>query len=407
VKVLHVIPAVAARYGGPSTAVLAMCRALVSAGIDVELATTDADGARRLPVPTGTRAAVNYGGVPTTFFRARGAESIKFAPRFRAWLRREVSRFDVVHIHALMSYTSVVAARTSAAAGVPFILRPLGTLDAWSLSQKPLKKRLFLALGGAAIIKRARAIHCTSPGEVEAVERRFGATQTVLLPLGIEETLLADRADERDSGSPYVLHLSRLHPVKRIDRLIDAFAEAVAGDTAHGWRLKIAGDGDAGHVEQLKRHAGRSRAAGRIDFLGWVDGDRRREVTRRAALMALVSSHENFGLSAIEALAAGVPVVVSDGVQIAPWVQDAGAGWVSGPGLDDLAAILRGAMTEENERRMRGEAGRRLAARFTWPSIAADLVRLYEGVLAPAGRRLASEAIPDGHATVESWRSGR
>src|SRR5689334_14855658 len=99
-RVLHVIPAVAARYGGPSAAIVPMCRALIEQGVDTTIATTDADGLERLAVTVGSM--TSWQGVPAIFFHRTISESFKYSIGLSAWLRQHVADFDVVHIHAVL-----------------------------------------------------------------------------------------------------------------------------------------------------------------------------------------------------------------------------------------------------------------------------------------------------------------
>jgi glycosyltransferase involved in cell wall biosynthesis len=133
-RVLHVIPAIAPRYGGPSAATFGLCRALRGRGVDTLVATTDADGPGRLDVPL--ERAGEYHGVPVIFFRRRFSEAFKWTWRLGAWLDAHVTDFDVVHVHAVFSHSSLVAGRACRGAGIPYIVRPLGTLDPWSVSRR-------------------------------------------------------------------------------------------------------------------------------------------------------------------------------------------------------------------------------------------------------------------------------
>src|SRR5258706_3915050 len=104
-RVLHVIPAVAPRYGGPSGAVISMCRAVGDAGVETLLASTDADGPRRLDVPLGIETA--HEGVPAIFFRRQWSEAFKVSLPLAGWLRENTPRFDVVHIHAVFNHSCI------------------------------------------------------------------------------------------------------------------------------------------------------------------------------------------------------------------------------------------------------------------------------------------------------------
>lgn len=375
-KALHVIPAVAARYGGPTTAALGLCRALGQHGVDVTLATTDADGPDRLPVALGTP--VMHDGVRTMFFSRTASESFKYSWRLPSWLRRAIPRMDVVHIHGVMSHACVSAARLCRRYSVPYVLSPIGTLDAASLAQKSKRKQLFLELAGRRMVADAAAVHCTGDEELATLRDVFDARAT-LIPLGIDDEWLAQAPRSAGDRRREIVCVSRLAPRKGLELLIDAFAAV----TRHGhrdWGLTLAGSGDPAYVQTLHTRAERSSAGPRIEFPGWVDGADKRGLLAGAALFALPSSHENFGLSVLEAMACATPVVVSREVQLARWVETGGAGWITALNAGDLARTLDAAMSDAAGRATRGHAARDVASQFAWRVIAGDMVQLYRRV---------------------------
>jgi glycosyltransferase involved in cell wall biosynthesis len=393
-KILHVIPAIAPRYGGPSTAVIQMCRALAATGADVHLAATDADGPGRLPYPPGEWSDVE--GIPTILFRRQFSEALKYSAPLAAWLRASVSQYDVVHVHALLSHACLAAAAACRASQVPYVVRPLGTLDRWSLAQKPWRKRVLLALNGRTALAGAAAVHYTAIGEQRLVESVFETRGGFVAPLGIDSAILDEAivSDPERHRGPYVLALSRLHPVKALDALIDAF-----GDTftiARKWRLIIAGDGDEAYVRKLKVRAAESAAATAIEFRGWVDGEAKRDLLRWASLYALPSHHENFGVSLAEALARGVPAIVSSHVLIGDDLAAANAAWVTANDRDSLAKTLLHAMTDDETRREKSAAAKQFARDLAWPRVASRLIDVYTSLLteAPAPRTHAPLATP-------------
>src|SRR5947208_6786422 len=119
-RVLHVIPSIALRYGGPSQAILEMCRALRKQ-VQLLIATTDADGNSRLPVRLGSP--VDYQGVPAIFFSRQCSEAYKYSYPLARWLGANVKRFDVVHVHAVFSHACMAAARICRRHGIPYIVR--------------------------------------------------------------------------------------------------------------------------------------------------------------------------------------------------------------------------------------------------------------------------------------------
>jgi glycosyltransferase involved in cell wall biosynthesis len=378
-KILHVIPAIAPRYGGPSTAVIQMCRALAATGAEVHLVATDADGRGRLPHPPGEWSTIEE--IPTMLFRRQFSEALKYSAPLAAWLRESVSQYDVVHVHALLSHACLAAAAACRASRVPYVVRPLGTLDRWSLAQKPLRKRVLLALNGRKALAEAAAVHYTAIGEQRLVERVFDTKAGFVVPLGIDDAILDEvpiSEADRHRG-PYVLALSRLHPVKALDTLIDAFSDTHT--IARRWRLVIAGDGDDGYVRKLKVRAAESAAATAIEFRGWVDGDAKRDLLRGASLYALPSHHENFGVSLAEALARGVPAVVSSDVLISDDLAAANAAWVTANDRAALATTLLQAMTDEDVRAEKSIAARQFARDLAWPRVASRLMDIYASLL--------------------------
>jgi glycosyltransferase involved in cell wall biosynthesis len=385
VKVLHVIPSVAMRDGGPSRAVLEMCRALQKRGVDTLIATTDADGKGRLPVELAKL--ISYRDVPAMFFPRQWTESYKYSHPLQQWLDAHVSDFDVVHIHAVFSHSSLAAAAACRNGGVPYIVRPLGTLDPWSLKQKSFRKRLFWHLGVRRMLDGASAIHYTTAPERELAQGSLGLNHGVVIPLGIESastngTMLTEPQGEPCSSRPYILVLSRLHPKKALEFLLPAFLSLVRRDEFKEWKLVLAGDGDAEYVQSLRDLVEKEKGNKHVIFAGWLEGNRKEAALRNASLLALTSYQENFGLCVIEALACGVPVVVSSDVNLAGEIAAANAGWITEINARAIEKSLLAAMISESERLKRGKNGKELASHFAWPEVTDRLLELYSSITA-------------------------
>ena len=370
-RVLHVIPSVAERSGGPATAIIPMCRALMQQGIEVLLVSTDA-GLKKNDI-------AEYKGVPAMLFPSEFGESFKYSRPLASWLRENIRQFDLTHVHAVFNHSSVAAARACRRAGVPYVIRPLGTLDPWSMTQKSLRKRLFWQVAGKAMLQGAAAVHYTSEAEKLSTERLTGLNHGRIVPLGIEKTKRETLA--QPFPNPYVLVLSRLHPKKGLDVLIDAFLSLASQFSA--WRLVLAGDGPPEYVSKLKSKAAQ---CDRIVFTGWVDGEQKDALLGCASLLALPSYQENFGLCVMEAMSHSVPVLVSPGVNLAPEIVTANAGWVAAIDKEALTAKLVEALSDEAERTKRGRAGQQLSLRYSWENATKSLVQLYQQVLHTDGR---------------------
>ena len=376
-RVLHVIPSVSDRSGGPATAIIPMCRALLRHGIEVLLITTDA-GLREDALKGG-----DYKGVPAMFFPSQLSESFKYSRPLASWLRSNIRDFGLAHIHAVFNHSSVAAAHVCRKAGVPYVVRPLGTLDPWSMMQKSFRKRVFWQVSGKGMLRGAAAVHYTTEAEKLATEALFGLNHGKVIALGIETKFSTSLSRDQLThhfpslaSDPYVLVLSRLHPKKGLDVLIDAFF-SLPEKFAH-WRLVLAGDGRADHVSSLKEKAAH---ADRVLFTGWLDGEKKDAVLSGASLLALPSHQENFGLCVVEALSHSVPVLLSPHVNLAEEIVLANAGWIATVNKDALAARLAEALDDEDELARRGRAGKELSQKYSWESTAQGLAELYRTVI--------------------------
>lgn len=363
------IPSVDERSGGPATAIVPMCRALMQQGVEVLLLSTTAG----LAAKAKHGEVLDHKGVPAIFFQAQLGESFKYSRPLSSWLRSNIQNFGVAHIHAVFNHSSVAAAHICQKARVPYVVRPLGTLDPWSMTQKSLRKRLFWQISGKGILDKAAAVHYTSEAEKLTTESSLGLNHGRVIPLGVE-TAVSSSTDKLD---PYVLVLSRLHPKKGLDVLIDAFLSLVQSPQFAAWRLVLAGDGPVEYVSMLKAKAG---ASDKITFMGWVDGEEKNAVLSGASLLVLPSHQENFGLCVMEALAHSVPVLVSPSVNLAEEIAAANAGWIAPIDKTALEEKLADALLDRDELTRRGRAGLHLAQKYSWENSARELADLYRSV---------------------------
>jgi glycosyltransferase involved in cell wall biosynthesis len=381
-----------------------MCRALQDQGIDVTLATTDAGLLDQTELTT-TVAELNdeirnpesairnsYKGVPTLFFPAQLGNSFKYSRPFALWLTANVKSFDLVHIHAVFNHACIAAARACRKRSVPYIVTPHGTLDPWGMKQKSLRKTLFWQLAAKRMMRDAAAVHYTARGEREASEQSLGLNHGRVVPLGIDPEIGSAplrpgyfaREFPELGTHPYVLVLSRLVPTKGLDALLDAFLPLTKQQEFAGWRLVLAGEGPDDYVSGLRQKIESQGAGSSVLFPGWLEGEKKNAILRNSALLALPSYHENFGLCVMEALACGVPVLVSPQVNLSEEIGAERAGWIAAVDEGAIKAALTEALGNEAERSSRGRAGKTLSLNFTWDRVAADLKTLYSSITSAA-----------------------
>jgi glycosyltransferase involved in cell wall biosynthesis len=244
------------------------------------------------------------------------------------------------------------------------------------MSQKPFRKRVMWRVAVKRMLDGAAAIHYTTADEQRLAEGSLALGRGVVVPLGVEIEPSPKRA--QPGSDPYVIALNRLHPKKNIELLLSVFLSITKAPGLGHWKLVIAGDGEPDYVERLRRIAKERGAGERVIFTGWLDGAKRLSALRGASLLALISHQENFGLAAVEALACGVPVIVSRAVNLASKIEESNAGWITPLDEDSISHALSAALSNPDELRRRGEAGFELARRdYSWASIADSLVALY------------------------------
>ena len=373
-----------------------MCRALRQRGLDLTVATTTheighelSNGHKDRQRVKGTRQlhsrSQEFRGVPIHFFPVQWGESFKYSRPFSTWLNAHVCDFDVVHIHAVFNHASLAAARACRRQQVPYVVRPLGTLDPWSMKQKPLRKRFFWALAGRKMLRMASAVHYTAEPERRATEQLLGLDKGKVIPLGVESSAPVDDACSAAivrANRPYVLVLSRIHPKKGLEFLIEAFLGLREKDRYAGWQLVIAGDGEPAYVESLKQNVTQRRGDEVVVFRGWLDGEQKHAILQDASLLALPSHQENFGLCVLEALVHGVPVLISPQVNLAEDIARANAGWICPVEVASLTTCLESALSSEEERARRGSAGKKFAEKYEWSKVAKQLESMYSSVVA-------------------------
>lgn len=389
-RVLHVIPSVSAVHGGPSQVLSLMEQALCAAGMSVTTATTDDDGpTRRL----GRDACPPEVHCARRIYFRKWFDFYKIAPAMLPWLWRHVGTFDIVHIHSLFSFTSVAAALMANGRGVPYIIRPLGTLSQYGLTQRrPWLKKLSLALLERRILCHAAAVHFTSKMEWEEAKRMNLAIRGTVIPLaaqaerrGNAKRLLHDYPILGDHQ--IVLYLSRLDPKKNIEGLLRAFA--AVRSRQDNVVLLIAGDGQPEYTRDLKRLSEMLGVEAYVVWLGHVTGPLKAAAFAAAQVYVLPSLSENFGVAGVEAMLAGLPCVLGRAVAIAEQSTPAGASITVSPEPESIALALVELLANKSRREAMGRRAHQFAKReYSVQTMANRLTALYRHISTANRRKL-------------------
>jgi glycosyltransferase involved in cell wall biosynthesis len=379
-RVLHVVPSVSPLDGGPSRAIGVMERALTDAGVEVTTLTTDHGIA-----PTGVAGAPASANGARRLYARKWIDTYKVAPGLVPLLLRAVATHDVMHIHALFSFASTAAAWAASRRGVPYVVRPLGSLSGYGLRERrPRLKRLSMALIERPILGNAAAVHFTSRAELAEAEAARLPMRSVVIPLGVDADDIGAPAVPLQhaalAGRRVILILSRLDPIKNLEAVIDA----VAGSPKlrSSCALVLAGAGKPQYVASLKGRAAAAGIADRTVWLGHVQGPQKKAALAAADVFVLPSFSESFGIAAVEALQSGLPCVLGSGVGIAEEVERAGAGVAAAPQPAAIMRALESILQADGAvRREMGFRAARLAEDvFSTRAMGRQLVALYEDI---------------------------
>lgn len=328
-KVLHVIPVYepAWGYGGPVRSVSLLCRELVRLGLDITVYTTTANGADDLPASPNQP--LDIGGVKVFRFPLRLRLNYFYAPDLAQTIRRSIQSFDLVHITSIWNYPGIPATRQAWQQGIPYLYSARGSLireDYPGIRLKNVKKCLYYRMFLRNRFEHAAAIHYTAQMEWEQSTTLTEARQPgFIIPNGIdcdEFECLPGRLEglRYFSGLPdnsrVISYLGRLHPRKALDTLVHAF-KAISERFPNVFLLL--GGPDGGQEAFLRELVNSLGLNNRVRFLGLLDSQERRLLFSCTDIFSLAGySGENFGMAAVEAMAAGIPVIVSDNVCIHP-----------------------------------------------------------------------------------------
>lgn len=344
--------------GGVVTAVIDLCQLMAARGHDITLVTSDAkDAPQEWKSPSDNWPRVIE--IPHSHFSPQllGAKALSIVDDAFA-------KADVVHLHTPWELNNLPLAKRARRRRVPYIVTVHGMLDDWSMKQKSLKKRLYLKLFGNDLFKRASTIHFTAQAEMEqagrwiATDGRF-AVQSCAIDLsayrplaGVEPALSAFPFIRRDLQK--LLFLSRLHPKKGVDLLLQA--ARILKAASFPFQLLIAGPGDDSYVAELKRLSATLGVNDVTHFLGMVRGVKKRSLFELADAFVLPTHQENFGLVLAEAMACGTAVVTTRGTDI--WHElEAGGACIVGLTPQEIADGILEVASDADRCRAIGQRG--------------------------------------------------
>lgn len=337
-RILHVISETDPRLGGTSEAVRIMMR-YGPADVQAEVVTTD---------PPGSAYLDNLG-IPIHAL-GPGRLGYRYAPRLVPWLRANRDRFDGVIVHGLWQYTGYAVWRTMAGR-VPYFVFPHGMLDPYfkrAFRLKHLKKWPYWLIAEFWVLRRAARVLFTSEAEARLAKQSFWLHRwkPVVVPFGAVPSD-GDPDQQRETffqaypylrNTRFLLFLGRIHHKKGCDLLVEAFLRIADRDP--GLHLVMAGPDQQGRRASLEAQVSSAGLSSRVHWTGMLDGDVKWGAFYASEAFALPSHQENFGIAVAEALSCGVPVLLSNQVNIAPEIACDNAGFMEPDSIEGSVRLL-------------------------------------------------------------------
>lgn len=380
-EILHVVHTLDPAAGGPPQVAVRLAAAQAALGNDVHLLSYGAtDDRERVAleisrVPSSDRLRFHEVLNPTRLERLLGREA-------RRALRGRLPSTDFVHIHGIWGALPAAAAAMAKKRGIPYCFVPHGMLDPWSLAQRPLKKRLALALTYRRLLNGAAFLHTLNEDERRLMGPLRLRPDALIIPNGVFLEELEPlpspgtfrRAQPALGQAPFVLFLSRLHHKKGLDVLAQAFAELARRDP--DVHLVVAGPDDGARPD-FERRVAASGLSARVHLVGPLYGEAKYAALVDAACFCLPSRQEGFSIAITEAMAYGLPVVISEACHF-PEVATAQAGLITPLDPHAVAEALASLLADPVAAARRGAAGAALVRRcYTWQAVAVETLRAY------------------------------
>jgi poly(glycerol-phosphate) alpha-glucosyltransferase len=321
-------------------------------------------------------------------YSAFGPRQLAISPAFRAGIAPQVAQSDVVHVHGIWSRPCHTVAKLALKYGVPYVVTPHGMLDAWALRHRQWRKRLARLLVERKFLEQASCLQALAPAEYDDI-RRFGCARPVaIVPNGINLAefdrlvpgdVVCDRWPELKQRR-VVLFLSRIHPKKGLPILLQAWAGLASRHA--DWLLVIAGPNENGHQGTLHHMTHGLAITKHVLYTGPIYGEEKLALLQLAELFVLPSHSEGFSMAVLEAMACGVPVVITPHCNF-PEVEHRGAGRIVNTGVAGLIKGLRELMDcGPAVRAQIGRRARRLVEQsYTWYRVTRQMDAVYRWMI--------------------------
>jgi glycosyltransferase involved in cell wall biosynthesis len=375
-RVLHVAASLAIEWGGPPQAITHLASALAKRHVSSTIYASAIPRNGHL-IETPCEAATFPVGFGASVWRGR-------SPELSRALRNAMDQHDLVHIYELWHHPHYAAVRAAQQTGTPYVISPLGALEDAAMSRKGFRKRAYTVLFQRRALRQASAVHVMTESERTGVLQLAPGAKVALLPLGVDvgaftnlppRETLNERFPEL-SGKRVLLFLGRIHPIKGLPLAVEALARLSSDTKFDDVVLLIAGPDEGGYQTEVEAHAKGLGVRARVIFTGLVAAEDKQAVLARADAFVLPSLSEGFSVALLEALASGLPAVITAGCNF-PELAAADAGRIV-PRDPQAMELAFADVLGEGRMRMAANARGLVAREYGWDRIAEGMHAIYD-----------------------------
>lgn len=388
-KILHVIPSYIPVYkhGGPVKGVHDLCRMLVNKGHQVSVFTTNSDRSKKLDVLLGKTHYID--GVEVNYYPVKFWRNYYYSSDLSKALKKHIQEFDIAHIHSVFLYPTRITSYWCKKKNIPYLINPFGALDSDMINLKSsFLKRIYIKLIETSNINNAAMIHLASEYE----KKRFLCLEfdvpTAVVARGIflkeYERQLAGKSLQiiypQLRGKKIILFLGRIHPKKGLEKLGLAFKEIIK--KKKDVRLVITGDGEKEYVKKIKSFYKKLGLLDKTVFTGMLLGEEKLSAFYSSEIFVLSSYGENFGIAALEAMACGLPVVISKKVGLFSDVKEYQTGFVVGNEVADIERAIEEIIDNRKLKDGMAQNSKKLIQdKFGIDKITDQMVKVYQEII--------------------------
>lgn len=381
-KIVHVVENMDDSYGGPAKSIPLLCKYLHVLGVQTLILSVGFKENENNTVIE--KNALNWESFKYVYLKKLRI-SLKLRDRLEELAKQKGTIF---HIHNSWNYIPYITKKICKKYKRPYVVSVRGSMYPWSLNQSKWVKKIAWYIFQKATLENASFIHSTEENETNALRKLRIKNNIEIVPNGIElleprPIINKDESLERLSlqkNRRYILFLSRIHPKKGLEYLIDAFASSAGNN--NDWELLVAGPvGDDKYYAEILDSIKKKGITNKVHFLGLIENEKKEAAFSVSELFVLPSHTENFGIAIAEAISCDIPVITTKGT---PWkeIEVHKSGWYIDLSIKSLTSALDEAMSMDDEiLQLMGLNGRKFIKNYDWEIQAEKMLKLYNGII--------------------------